>query len=533
MSNKIENPIIRGFNPDPDIIRDGDDYYIVNSTFEWFPGYQIHHSKDLVNWQLISQPIDRVSQLDMRGVPDSCGVWAPCVSYNEKTKLFYLVYTNVKSFDGAWKDTPNYIVTSKSMMGPWSEPIYLNASGFDGSLFHDDDGRTWFLNMIVDHRNNTFFGGIVMQEYCNDSEKLIGDIKYIFEGTELGGTEGPHIYKKDGYYYLLTAEGGTEYGHAMTVARSKSIEGPYELHPENPIITSKDNPEATIQKTGHGGFIETQNGEWYTTFLCGRPLTERGRCITGRETGIEKLEWRDGWPYLARGGKVAQVEVEAPDLPEHKFEPYPEKVEFNGGKLDINFQSLRVPMTDDWVNQSDRAGFLRLYGRESLSSCFEQSMVARRVQEHHIIAETALEFSPTSFQQMAGLVCYYNTYHYHYAHVYGSDCGEKKFLNIMSCDKLSAGLQIDPIDVTGADKIYLKADFDGENLQFLYALKEGGWQKLGDPVDGSELSDDYVRDSDTRYRPAFTGCFVGMCCQDLSGNRQSADFEYFSYKEIK
>ncbi len=531
--SKIQNPILRGFNPDPDIIRDGDDYYIVTSTFEWFPGYQIHHSKDLVNWKLISRPLDRVSQLDLLGVPDSCGVWAPCVSYSPKTKLYYLIYTNVKTFDGAWKDTPNYVVSSPSMKGPWSEPSYLNSSGFDGSLFHDEDGRSWFLNMIVDHRKQKFFGGIVMQEFCTDSNELIGDIHYIFEGTELGGTEGPHIYRKNGFYYLLTAEGGTEYGHAMTVARSKDITGPYELHPQNPIITSKDDPSAKIQKTGHGGFIETQDGEWYTTFLCGRPLTEKGRCITGRETGIEKLEWRDGWPYLARGGKVAGEFVEAPSLPLYEFEPDAEKVIFDGGELDINFQSLRVPMTKDWINQEDRPGFLRLYGRESLSSWFNQSFIARRVQEHHIVAETALEFTPGHFMQMAGLVCYYNSYHYHYVHLYGSDCGTKKFINIMSCNKLEAGLKVEPIEVTDAEKIYLKADFNGSELQFYYAVEEGQWLAIDLVLDGSELSDDYVRDSDKRYRPAFTGAFVGICCQDISGQGQHADFEYFSYKEIK
>ena len=529
MSKTIKNPIIRGFNPDPDIIRVEDDYYIVNSTFEWFPGYQIHHSKDLINWKLVSRPLDRLSQLDLVGVPDSGGVWAPCISYNPADKLFYLPYTNVRTFDGPWKDTPNFLVTSDNILGPWSEPVYLNSSGFDGSFFHDDDGKTWFLNMIVDHRENKFFGGIVIQEYDREAKKLVGDPQHIFKGTEIGGTEGPHVYKRNGYYYLLTAEGGTEYGHAMTIARARELMGPYEVHPENPLMSSRDNPEAAIQKTGHGGFIETQNGEWYTTFLCGRPLTELGRCITGRETGIEKLEWRDDWPYLARGGRVAGEEVEAPNLPEYPFEPEPEKIEFNG-ELDIHFQSLRVPMTDDWVTQNERTGYLRIYGRESLSSQFTQSMIARRVQAHHVIAETAVEFTPKNFQQMAGLVCYYNTYHYHYIHLYGSDCGQKKFLNVMSCDKLQSGMQCEPIEVTGSDKIFLKADFNGEKLDFYYALTKGEWSKIT-TVDGSTLSDDYVRDSDTFYRPAFTGAFVGMCCQDLSGIGVHADFEYFTYRE--
>lgn len=532
----IQNPIIRGFNPDPDIIRVDDDFYIVNSTFEWFPGYQIHHSKDLQNWQLIDRPLDRVSMLDLKGIPDSCGVWAPGISYNPNTQLFYLPYTNVRTFDGPWKDTPNYLTTSKSMAGPWSEPIYLNSSGFDGDFFHDDDGSSWFLNMIVDHRKGKFFGGIVIQQYCNEEQKLIGEPKNIFAGTDLGGTEGPHIYKRNGYYYLLTAEGGTEYGHAMTICRSTNLLGPYELHPDNPIITSRNHPKAPIQKTGHGGFIELQNGQWYTTFLCARPLTQRGRCTTGRETGLEQIEWRDDWPYLAHDSKVAREFVPAPDLseaPSGNSTSGSGLCVFDGKELDINFQSLRVPMSEDWITQADRPGFLRLYGRESLSSTFEQSLIARRVQAHHVMAETCLEFCPTHFQQLAGLVCYYNTYHYHYLHLSGSDCGQRVLLNILSCDKLTTGMQCDPVDVTGSDKVYLKVDFNGTNLQFFYATSKDNWQKIGPVLDGSELSDDYVRDSDSYYCPAFTGAFVGMCCQDFTGQKAPADFAYFDYREIE
>ena len=242
----IQNPILRGFNPDPNIIRVDDDYYVVTSTFEWFPGYQVHHSRDLVNWKLVSRPLDRVSQLDMAGVPDSCGVWAPCVS--EKDGVFYLLYTNVRSFDGPFKDTPNYVVTSDSMLGPWSEPVYLNSSGFDSSLFHDEDGRSWLVNMLVDHRGDRFFGGIVLQEFDCKALKLIGEICYLTPGTELGRTEGPHLYRKDGYYYLMLAEGGTGYEHAMTIMRSRDITGPYELHPHNPLISSAGDPDAYLQK---------------------------------------------------------------------------------------------------------------------------------------------------------------------------------------------------------------------------------------------------------------------------------------------
>ena len=357
----IENPILRGFNPDPNILRVGADYYIVTSTFEWFPGYQIHHSHDLRHWKLVARPLNRVSQLDMAGVPDSGGVWAPCLTYNDG--IFYLLYTNVRSFDGHWafKDTPNYLVTTDDILGDWSDPIYLNSSGFDSSLFHDDDGRTWLVNMIMDHRQSRYFGGIVLQEYDKVKKKLVGDIHHIFEGTELGRTEGPHIYKLNGYYFLLTAEGGTSYDHAMTMARSKSLFGPYEVDPQNPFISAAKNPDLYLQKTGHGDLVQTQDGDWYAVFLASRPLTKRGRCITGRESAIERVVWSaDGWLRLACGGNEPRQYVEAPDLLDHPFDPEPAHLDFNTPEIEINFQALRIPMTPEWVNQTDRPGYLRL-----------------------------------------------------------------------------------------------------------------------------------------------------------------------------
>lgn len=537
----VENPILRGFNPDPNILRVGEDYYIVTSTFEWFPGYQIHHSRDLVHWQLVSRPLNRVSQLNMAGTPDSCGVWAPCLSHRDG--VFYLLYTNVRSFDGPFIDTPNYLVTASDVLGPWSEPIFLNASGFDVSFFHDDDGRTWLTNMVVDHRGEALFGGIVLQEYDREQQKLVGGIHYIFRGTELGGTEGPHIYKRDGWYYLLLAEGGTGYEHAMTVARSRSLTGPYQVHPQNPLITSHHHPEAYLQKTGHGDFVDTPNGECYAVFLASRPLrgSGRGRCTLGRESAIERIEWRDGWPWLACGGNTARRYVEAPNLPAHPFPAPPERLELDtdceAPEIDIHFQSLRVPMTEDWVSTTARPGYLRLVGRDSLGSTFTQSLIARRVQSHHVEATTCVEFAPTNFQQMAGLVCYYNTYHYHYLYLSGDDYGgdpNAKTLNVMTCDKyrlrepLATG-----IDLSGVERVYLRVDFDHAALRFFYATEEGDWRRVGPVLDGSILSDDYVEDIQVRYRPCFTGAFVGLCCQDLSGQGLHADFDGFEYRELE
>src|SRR5215212_6976561 len=237
---KIQNPILRGFNPDPSIVRVGDDYYIATSTFEWFPGVQIHHSRDLIHWRLLTRPLTRAGQLDMLGDPDSCGVWAPCLTYDGG--LFHLIYTDVKRYGrttqggaagASLRDLHNYLVTSPAIDGEWSDPVYLNSSGFDPSLFHDDDGRMYLLNMLWDHRpGQNRFAGIVVQDFAPVQQRLVGERRVIFSGTPLALTEGPHLYKRGGYYHLITAEGGTGWGHAVTFARARELYGPYELHPD-------------------------------------------------------------------------------------------------------------------------------------------------------------------------------------------------------------------------------------------------------------------------------------------------------------
>ena len=232
--------------------------------------------------------------------------------------------------------------------------------------------------------------------------------------------------------------------------------------------------------------------------------------------------------------------MEAPDLPDYPFAAKAQRVEFDSPEIDIHFQALRVPLTPDWVNQSERPGYLRVYGRESLSSCFEQSLLARRVQTHSTETSTSVQFEPDTFQQMAGLVCYYNSAHYHYLNISGDEPGSRtagqpprKFINVCSADAgqvseaLPAGLEI-----TGVDTVYMKADYNGAALQFYWALVPGDWQVIGPVLDGSILSDDYVQESGSGdFSPAFTGAFVGLCCQDLSGKNRHADFAFFTYQE--
>jgi len=521
----INNPILKGFNPDPSILRVGDDYYIATSTFEWFPGVQIHHSKDLINWKLITHPLNRISQLDMRGNPSSGGVWAPCLSYDNGT--FYLIYTDVKSLHGIFKDTHNYLVTTKDILGQWSEPIYLNSSGFDPSLFHDDDGRKWFVNMIWEHREEkNSFAGIVLQEYSSDEKQLVGTKMNIFLGSEIKRTEGPHLYKHNGYYYLMTAEGGTSWEHAVTVARSRSITGPYEICPDNPLITSVNNPTLELQKAGHGSLVETQNKEWYVVHLCGRPLPSRGRCTLGRETAIQKVEWtKEGWLRLSQGGNEPFLQVPAPKLPEHPWKTEPEREDFDSETLNINFQTLRVPLGEDSLSLKERSGFLRLKGQESLSSLFKQSLVARRQQSFCYTATTVLEYNPESSKQMAGLISLYDTENFYYLRI-SNDEKLGKCLGIIACDNGIYRQYIkDEVSIDGWDKCYLRVQVDYDKLQFFYSMDGENWITIGEVLDSSIMSDEY------KDKLRFTGSFVGMCCQDLDGTKRYADFDFFEYVE--
>ena len=532
----IHNPVLKGFNPDPAICRVRDDYYIATSTFEWFPGVAIHHSKDLVNWRLLGYPLTRTSQLDMLGNPDSGGVWAPALTYHDNK--FWLIYSNVKQLIGAWKDVTNYLVTADHIEGPWSEPIYMNESGFDPSLFHDTDGRKWFVNMVWDHRKyNHDFYGIVLQEYDPAAQQLIGEKKMIFKGTYLGLTEAPHLYKIGEYYYLITAEGGTQWEHAVTVARSKKIDGPYEVHPQNPILTSWHDRHNPIQKSGHASLVQTPTGEWYLAHLMGRPIQlphvpvtqNRGYCALGRETALQQIEWKDGWPYVV-GGPAPSETVPAPSVPAHPWpKDFLEHDDFDEPTLNKHFNTLRVPFTHEIGSLTERPGYLRLYGRQSLHSWFWQALVARRWQAFNFIAETKLAFNPTHFQQQAGLICYYNTKNWVSCQVtWDEELG--RCLAIMTADRrqtnhpLGKAGQIPVPDA--AAHVWLRVHVKPTGYQFSYSFDGDTFTTIPLTFDSYKLSDDYIQEAGF-----FTGAFVGMHCIDTTGERLAADFDYFDYKE--
>jgi xylan 1,4-beta-xylosidase len=534
---EIVNPILRGFNPDPSIVRVGDDYYIATSTFEWYPGVQIHHSRDLVHWRLLTRPLNRASQLNMLGDPDSCGIWAPCLSYADG--LFHLIYTDVKRYGrtttagasgASMRDFHNYLVTSPRIDGDWSDPVYLNSSGFDPSLFHDDDGRKYLVNMLWDHRpGRNRFAGIVLQEYSPRQRALVGDRRNIFAGTPLGLTEAPHIYKRNGYYYLLTAEGGTGWGHAVTMARSRTLDGPYELHPDVYILSSRQRPDALLQRAGHADLVDTPGGETYMVYLCGRPLPNRGRCTLGRETAIQPMIWNDdGWLRTTDGAGLPVVEAPGPNLAPHPFADQPAREDFDTAALPAAFQWLRSPFPDELFSLTARQGHLRLYGRETIGSLFRQSLVARRQQSHCFSASTLVRYEPRHFQQMAGLVCYYNSSKFHYFYV-SHDESAGKHVRVMSAlpDAVTTDAFTPPVSIPSGADVHLRVEVDFERLLFAYRLDGGDWTWLPQQFDASVLSDEATAPG----LPNFTGAFVGMACQDMSGAALHADFDYFEYRE--
>jgi xylan 1,4-beta-xylosidase len=561
----IQNPILPGFHPDPSICRVGDDYFIANSTFEWFPGVPIHRSRDLVNWQFVGHALTRPSQLDLRGIADSAGVWAPSLSYADGQ--FWLIYTNIRytGMGRPFKDIGIYLTTAKVIHGPWSEPVVLNSIGFDPSLFHDDDGRKWLLNMNWDFRKGRHrFAGIVMQEYDPKTRRLVGPTHKLLEKQNIL-TEGPNLYKRDGWYYLMLAEGGTGWNHGISAARSRSILGPYELDPQPSVLTSRDNATLMLQKAGHGELVETPAGEWYLVHLASRPLkTGAGqnlaspdksasalahaghRCVLGRETCLQRVEWRDGWLRLATGGTQPQDTLPAPTSSRpvaadvSPLHSPAEEVgadsrrrlrsqvatcdDFDTPTLDLHWSSLRVPAEESWLSLTERPGWLRLRGRDSLFSLFTQSLIARRVQHFRFTVETSVEFTPTHYTQMAGLICYYDTRQHFYLRVTHDEALGKVLGVVLTDDGAYDELLDSQIAVNNWKQVFLRAQIDGERLQFSASPDGKQWQNIGPGLDASKLSDDYG--STLR----FTGAMVGLCAQDVGGTHARADFDYFDYR---
>lgn len=491
----IHNPVLPGSHPDPSILRVGDDYYLATSTFEWFPGVQVHHSRDLVHWRPTGGVLTESRLLDLGGVPDSGGVWAPDLTY--ANGLFHLVFGVVDNYAFGYKDVRVRLTTAPSIDGPWSDPVPLPGRGFDPSLFHDEDGSTWLVNMVFDDRPGGGFGGIEIQPLTGGDPVLIAPL------TARGVTEGPHLYRVGGWYYLLVAEGGTGYEHGALVLRSRSLFGPYEPDPAGPLLTTRDDPGHPLQKAGHGCLVSTPAGEWFVSHLLARPYTERGACVLGRETAIQRIEWIDGWPRVP--GAAPAIDVPGPDLPAHPWPDVPKP-----------WNSLRRPAAPDWAEVTGPR--IRIRGGQSPHGLRTPSLLGRRVTARQESFAVTMDFRGGGHHQAAGITAYYNSRNWFYLAVSagtltltGSDRGQR------TVHATESGVP---------ERIGLRLTFDGPVLRFA-ADTGDGWHDLGGDLDATVLSDEHADEIiDGQVRAfGFTGAFLGLWVQDLAGEGCHADFE--------
>ncbi|GAA2155616.1 MULTISPECIES: glycoside hydrolase family 43 protein [Glycomyces] len=527
MTDVIRNPILPGFHPDPSILRVDEDYYVATSTFEWCPGVRLHHSRDLRHWRPIGGALDDVRLLDLTGVPDSGGVWAPDLTY--ANGRFHLVFSVLDNYAYGYKDCANYLTTAESIDGPWTDPVRLPGRGFDAALFHEDDGSTWLLNMI------TGFQGIEIQRL--DDGKAVGDPVLLLESSPAGVTEGPHLYKRDGWYYLLCAEGGTGFNHGAIVARSRNLLGPYELDPNGPLLTTRDKLDLPLQKAGHGSLVETPAGEWFMTYLASRPYTEvedglpddargrdaTGRCVLGRETALAAVSWIDGWPRI--DGAAPALEVPAPHLPAHPWPEAPARDDFDAPVLDHRWATLRRHAGPDWLSLTDRPSHLRVLGGQSPHGKRTPSLLAQRVTAKRGVFEAGVEFDPRTADQWAGITAYYNAFNWHSLHI-GLDQG-RRALTLETSDR--GRRTATPIAAVGP-RLDLRIVFDGPVLRFAY--RDGGaWKPAAAQADATILADEHATwiDPGLVHAFGFTGAFVGLWVQDRAAEGGFADFDYAAY----
>jgi xylan 1,4-beta-xylosidase len=407
------------------------------------------------------------------------------------------------------------MVHTTDIRGEWSEPVYLNSIGFDPSLFHDTDGKKYLINMV-----NGFKGVLVQEvsfEYGSTTKKpvchRIGEQKKVYAGSGIGCTEGPHMYHIGDWYYLIVAEGGTGYSHCVTVARAKSVFGPFETMPDNPVLTSdRENPKA-LQKCGHADMVETPDGEWYMVHLCARPVADTNKCTLGRETAIQKLAWTpDGWPTLADGGRYVK------GIPEGRAASF--EADFTAPSLPPAFVSPRASY-QDFADLSSRPGYLRIHAQESMNSWHHVSLLAVHQQEWECCAQTVMECTPQYSQQLAGFTYVYDSMHFYLLAKTTDDDGNC-LLTLLKSDAGVITDEMEPVPVPKDKALHLRClvTENGKTAQFSYSFDGEEWKQAG-----SSLSTELVTDEHCR---GFTGAHFGVYAHDLTGIGFSADFSQFT-----
>ena len=538
----IQNPIFKGFNPDPCICRKHDDYYAAVSSFEWFPGIPVYHSKDLKNWELYTHVLTDDEEVELRKLPSAKGIWAPCLTYCEAEDLFYVVYGVMNSMNARYFDVDNFLITAKDIRGPWSRPVYLNSAGFDASLFHDDDGRKYVVSLEWETREGYEKPGeICMVEYDPEKQEVMGHVKRIWRGgTDRGCIEAPHLTKRGEYYYIMCAEGGTGYNHCVTMGRSKNVWGPYEKDPMNPIVTSQPgesyerhdpdhlkpkyyNPDSILQKSGHGSYVDLPNGETYLLHLCARPFAPELSCTLGRETSIQKMKWtEDGWLRMADGSNLAKMEVEEAALPEALMSQIPDFDDFDSEELGLCYYAPRI-MPESFVDLKARPGYLRMRGQDSRTSLNRASLLARTLTSVYATVTTKMEFQPEVYQHSAGLILYYDNMNYVNLRKYYSQTLGGSALSIVHLENGEKNEMVDTRIGVRDVPVYLRMKIEGRRFHFEWGYDGETYTPIGGEFETARFSDEYCRFGE------FTGTFVGMTCADRARHRHYADFDFFEY----
>ena len=496
-SQKLINPIIPGYHPDPSIVRVNDDYYIINSSFHYFPGVPIFHSKDLINWEHIGNILNRESQLPLINANSWTGIYAPTIRYNDG--IYYMITTNIGN-------RGNFMVTTDDLSKPWSEPMWLLQGGIDPSLYFED-GKTY----MVSNPDNT----ITLCEIDAKTGNQLTPSKPIWTGTGGRYPEGPHIYKKDGFYYLLISEGGTEIAHKLTIARSKNIYGPYESNPNNPILTNCNvkGQSMQIQGTGHGDFVQTEDGKWWIVFLAFRLFGGAYHHI-GRETFLAPVEWKEGeWPII-NGGNPIDIEMDVPTPAEKKAK---EKRDSAINKDSPEWLYIQNPIQDNYKFEDGK--LIMTASQSSLTENKNPSFLGRRQESPSFYAETEINLEKIEKGVNAGLTLYQiNDGHFDF----NIRKNDEETIEIVFGYTIKSliGEKCGKIENT-IEKVKLKIRSDSAKYYFEYSIDDGKNYILLDEQDISLLSTEVVG--------GFTGVTIGMFAQ----GKGTVEFEYFDYIETE
>ena len=501
-AGQYQNPVLAGFFPDPSITRNGDDYYMTVSSFTYMPGLPILHSRDLVNWQIIGYALTQQSQLQMDDLQVSRGIFAPTLRYHDGT--YYLI-TTVVDRGG------NFILTAKDPAGPWSEPIWLpEIEGIDPDIFFDDDGKVYIAHN-GDPVESLYEGhkAIWLWQYDPKNQQVLPDSKRLLVngGVDLSTKpiwiEAPHLYKHDGWYYLLCAEGGTADQHSAVIFRSRSLTEPFVPYSNNPILTQRDlAPERPdpITTAGHADFVQLPDGNWWAVFLASRAYQER-YFNTGRETFLLPVSWQDGWPHILPAGQQIPYRLAAPELATAAVaEPltgnFTWRDDFDSNELNLHWNALRR-FDRSWLELD--GGSMQLTAKtDSLDTLQQPAFISRRQQHTHFTASTALTVPAMSVS--AGIAAFQNEQHHYYLGVRRTDSGSEVFLEQANgtTPKQIASLPLPE----ATDKLQLKISGNAGTISFYYAAADNSWQPVATEQDALLLS--------TQVAGGFVGTMLGL-----------------------